>query len=168
MSTLAGDGLSAAAWPRDPRLMYEIQAAIVGNVVTEPVRRQLPSGEEILAFRLANTSRRFDQTSGQWVDAGTMYLTVSCRRRLIDGVESSVHRGDPVIAYGSLRSSEYTTRDGVERNDLEMRATAVGPDLGRCTAAVQRKHFGRAERPDPVQPPAADADTAAEPATTHS
>ncbi|WP_084524138.1 single-stranded DNA-binding protein [Nocardia inohanensis] len=148
--------------------MYEIQAAIVGNVVTEPVRRQLPSGEEILSFRLANTSRRFDQPSGQWVDAGTMYLTVSCRRRLIDGVEASVHRGDPVIAYGSLRSNEYTTRDGVERNDLEMRATAVGPDLARCTAPVQRKHFGRVERPDPVQPSAADADTAAEPATTHS
>ncbi|MGQ4596465.1 hypothetical protein [Nocardia sp. R6R-6] len=68
----------------------------------------------------------------------TLYLTVSCWRRLVAGVDASLRRGDPIIAYGQLRSHEYRSKDGVERRDLEMRATAVGPDLSRCAAHVTR------------------------------
>ncbi|MGW6424019.1 hypothetical protein ACWF82_15185 [Nocardia sp. NPDC055053] len=70
---------------------------------------------------------------------GTLYLTVSCWRRLVTGVDRSLHRGDPVIAYGQLRSHEYRGKDGTERRDLEMRAVAVGPDLGRCSASIVRR-----------------------------
>lgn len=125
--------------------MYEISTAVVGTVVTHPMRRQLPNGEEVISFRMASNPRRFDANTGQWVDGDAMYLTVSCWRRLVAGVNDSLHRGDPVIAYGTLRSYEYRTRAGVERNDVEMRATAVGPDLGRCTAPVLRKRFGRVD-----------------------
>ncbi|WP_405490732.1 single-stranded DNA-binding protein [Nocardia sp. NBC_00511] len=148
--------------------MYEANTAVIGRVVTHPSRRQLQNGEQVLSFRLASTSRRFDQSTGTWVDSGTLYLTVSCWRRLIEGVEASVQRGDPVIAYGQLRSNEYTARDGSERCELEMRALALGPDLGRCLAPVQRKSFGAGPRPEPVERPSTDADTAGEPATTHS
>ncbi|MBL1078618.1 single-stranded DNA-binding protein [Nocardia sp. 2] len=147
--------------------MYEANTAVIGRVVTHPTRRVLPSGEQVLSFRMASNSRRYDQASGEWVDSGTLYLTVSCWRRLVDGVEASLQRGDPIIAYGQLRSNEYTTRDGAERSDLEMRALALGPDLGRCTASVQRKSFGRSESADPPTPPSTDTDTAGEPATTH-
>lgn len=33
----------------------------------------------------------------------------------------------------------YRGKDGTERRDLEMRAVAVGPDLGRCSASVVRR-----------------------------
>ncbi|AFT98544.1 Single-strand DNA binding protein (modular protein) [Nocardia brasiliensis ATCC 700358] len=42
------------------------------------------------------------------------------------------------LGIAALRSREYRGRDGVERRNLEMRATAVGPDLARCTAQVTR------------------------------
>ncbi|MFF0631568.1 single-stranded DNA-binding protein [Nocardia sp. NPDC004151] len=149
--------------------MYEANTAVIGRVVTQPVVRALQNGDQLLSFRMASTARRYDQAAGDWVDGGTLYLTVSCwRRGIIEGVEASLQRGDPVIAYGQLRSNEYTTRDGAERTDLEMRALAVGPDLGRCTAPVVRKTFGRPDRTDPVERPSADPDTAGEPATTHS
>jgi single-strand DNA-binding protein len=119
--------------------MYEANTAVIGNVITHPVRRSLPSGEQVLTFRMASNSRRLDRDSGEWVDNGTLFLTVSCWRRLVEGVDASIQRGDPIIAYGQLRSSEYRTRDGVERHDLEMRATALGPDLGRCSAPVVRR-----------------------------
>ncbi|MFI6867572.1 single-stranded DNA-binding protein [Nocardia sp. NPDC050406] len=125
--------------------MYEVSTAIVGTVVTQPMRRQLPSGEEVVSFRMASNPRRFDANTGQWVDGDSMYLTVSCWRRLVAGVNESLHRGDPIIAYGTLSSHEYRTRSGMERSDVEMRATALGPDLGRCTAPVLRKRFGRAD-----------------------
>ncbi|MET7767263.1 single-stranded DNA-binding protein [Nocardia sp. NPDC005366] len=116
--------------------MYEAMATVIGTVVTHPAKRDLNTGEQVLTFRLASNSRRFDQATGSWVDNGTLFLTVSCWRRLVPGVEASIRRGDPVVVYGQLRSHEYRTRDGVERRDLEMRASAVGPDLNRCTARI--------------------------------
>ncbi|MCP2318676.1 single-strand DNA-binding protein [Nocardia amikacinitolerans] len=119
--------------------MYEAMATVVGTVVTNPVKRDLSNGEQVLTFRMASNSRRLDFASGEWVDNGTLYLTISCWRRLVGGVDASLRRGDPVLVYGQLRSHEYRTKDGVERRDLEMRATAVGPDLSRCTAQVSRR-----------------------------
>ncbi|GAB4583984.1 single-stranded DNA-binding protein [Nocardia sp. IFM 10818] len=147
--------------------MYEANTAVIGRVVTHPTRRELGNGDQVLSFRLASTSRRFDQATGDWVDGGTLYLTVTCWRKLVEGVESSLQRGDPIIAYGQLRSNEYTSRDGAERSDLEMRALALGPDLARCTAPVQRKHFAPTPHPEPAPGPREDADTAGEPATQH-
>ncbi|WP_280273531.1 single-stranded DNA-binding protein [Nocardia wallacei] len=122
--------------------MYEANTAVIGNVVTHPVRRSLPSGEQVVSFRMASTARRFDRDSGSWVDNGTLLLTVNCWRRLVEGVDASIRRGDPVIAYGQLRTAEYHTRDGVARHDPEMRASALGPDLGRCSAPVLRPPGG--------------------------
>ncbi|WP_245717611.1 single-stranded DNA-binding protein [Nocardia jejuensis] len=122
----------------------------------------------MLSFRMASNTRRFDQARGDWVDGGTLYLTVTCWRKLVEGVEASLQRGDPILAYGQLRSNEYTSRDGTERTDLEMRAIAVGPDLGRCTASVQRKQFARPDRSEPAPEPITDTDAAGEPATQHS
>ncbi|MGY2032782.1 single-stranded DNA-binding protein [Nocardia gipuzkoensis] len=118
--------------------MYEANATVIGTIATHPVKRDLTNGEQVVTFRLASNSRRLDHASGQWVDNGTLYLTVSCWRRLVAGVDASLRRGDPIIAYGQLRSHEYRSRDGVERRDLEMRASVVGPDLSRCAAQLTR------------------------------
>lgn len=158
--------------------MYEAMASAIGTVVTDPVRRDLPNGEQVLSFRMASNSRRLDHTTGEWVDNGTLFLTVTCWRKLVAGVDASLHRGDPVIAHGQLRSNEYRTKDGAQRRDLEMRATAVGPDLSRCTAVVTRRQGGdstrniddrpKTESSTPVptgepQVPAADTDRITEP-----
>ncbi|MEG8179304.1 single-stranded DNA-binding protein [Nocardia terpenica] len=119
--------------------MYEAHTAVIGNVVSHPVRRSLPGGDQVVTFRMASTSRRFDPGSREWVDGGTLFLTVTCWRRLVEGVDSSLQRGDPIIAYGHLRTTEYRTRDGIQRHDLELRAAALGPDLGRCSAPVLRR-----------------------------
>jgi single-strand DNA-binding protein len=57
----------------------------------------------------------------------------------MSGVVQSLAKGDPVIVTGELRTNEYTTRDGVARTDLELSATAVGPDLARCTVVLDRE-----------------------------
>lgn len=118
--------------------MYEAYTTVVGTVITNPVKRSTSSGEEVIGFRMAANARRFDQAAGEWTDSGTLYLTVSCWRRLVDGVAASLMKGDPIVAYGQVRTNEYTTKEGVERSDLEMRAIAVGPDLARCVAKLER------------------------------
>nr|WP_314144810.1 single-stranded DNA-binding protein [uncultured Rhodococcus sp.] len=118
--------------------MYEAQCAVLGTVITNPVKRSTPTGDEVLSFRMASNARRQDRNTGEWTDGGTLYLTVTCWRRLVRGVGASLMKGDPIIAYGQLRTNEYTNRDGVERADLEMRASAVGPDLARCNVSIHR------------------------------
>ncbi|RDI54448.1 single-stranded DNA-binding protein [Nocardia mexicana] len=144
--------------------MYEANTAVIGTVVTHPVRRSLPGGEQVITFRMASNARRFDRDRGEWVDNGSLFVTISCWRRLVEGVDASLRRGDPVIAYGQLRTNEYRTKDGAERHDLEMRASAVGPDLGRCSATVTRRRSGNSAEPRGVEP-AAD-DRPVEPAQT--
>lgn len=118
--------------------MYEAQCAVVGTVITNPVKRVTASGEEVLSFRMASNARRQDRSTGEWADGGTLFLTVTCWRKLVKGVGGSLMKGDAVLAYGQLRTNEYTTREGVERSGLEMTASAVGPDLARCIVKVER------------------------------
>lgn len=124
--------------------MYEAQCAVVGTVITNPIKQQTPSGEEVLNFRMASNARRQDRNTGEWTDGGTLFLTVTCWRRLVKGVGGSLMKGDPVIAYGQLKTNEYTTREGVERSGVEMTASAIGPDLARCIVKLERA------RPVPV------------------
>ena len=130
--------------------MNEVHTTVVGTVITEPARRTMRNGDEVLSFRMASNARRLDQATGEWVDGATLYLSVSCFRRLVDNTAASIERGDPVIAYGQIRTNQYTTRDGVERTDLEMRANAVGPDLSRCVALVHRR--SKVTRIEPAAP----------------
>ncbi|MGF7123622.1 single-stranded DNA-binding protein [Rhodococcus sp. TAF43] len=123
--------------------MYETHGTVVGTVITDPVKRETTSGEEVMSFRMASNVRRRDRETGEWTDGGTLYLTVSCWRRLVQGVGASLMKGDPIIAHGELRTNEYKTRDGEPRSDLEMRATSIGPDLARCTAKLDRSWRSR-------------------------
>ncbi|MCQ4118708.1 single-stranded DNA-binding protein [Rhodococcus tibetensis] len=145
--------------------MYETHGTVVGTVITTPVTRSGSAGEEFLAFRMASTVRRRDYTTGEWRDGSTLYLTVTCRRRLMSGVVRSLAKGDPVIVTGELRTNEYTTRDGVARTDLELSATAIGPDLARCTVVLDREPRtvaptepteSASTEPDPAEPTAAE------------
>ncbi|ASR03845.1 MULTISPECIES: single-stranded DNA-binding protein [Gordonia] len=112
--------------------MFETYTTVIGTVVSEPRRRQTTTGEDVISFRVACTSRRIDKRSGEWVDGPTLYLTVSCWRRLLAGVGLAIAKGRPVMAHGQIKTNEYPTADGSRRSDLEMTAVAVGLDLSRC------------------------------------
>ncbi|MBT1193728.1 single-stranded DNA-binding protein [Rhodococcoides kroppenstedtii] len=118
--------------------MNDVWTTVVGTVITDPIKRTTQAGEEVLGFRVASNSRRQDRATGDWIDGDTLYASVSCWRRLVSGVGASLMKGDPVIVYGRARTSEYTTKEGVGRSGLEITATAVGPDLSRCQATLQR------------------------------
>ncbi len=130
--------------------MYEAYATIVGNVISNPVKRETSTGEEVLSFRMASNVRRQNRTTGVWEDAETLYLTVACWRKLCVGVSASVMKGDPIIAYGQLRTNEWTSKEGVPRVDLEMQANAVGLDLARCQVRVDRKAAAEAKATESI------------------
>jgi single-strand DNA-binding protein len=117
--------------------MFETPIHVVGNIVTDPIRRRV-GDQEVYKFRVASNSRR-RTAEGQWEPGNSLYVSVNCwGKRLVKGVGGSLGKGDPVIVVGFVHTSEYDDREGVRRSSLEMRATAVGPDLARSTASIDR------------------------------
>lgn len=123
--------------------MFETPFTIVGNIVTDPVHRRV--GEHaVVKFRVASNSRR-RTTEGAWEQGDSLFVSVSCWNRLVSGVAGLV-KGDPVVVVGQLYTSEYDDREGVRRTSVEVRATAVGPDLGRSTVRLERLKRSSAEQ----------------------
>lgn len=115
--------------------MFETPFTIVGNIVTDPVHRRV--GEHaVVKFRVASNSRR-RSTDGTWEHGDSLFVSVSCWNRLVSGV-GPLAKGDPVIVVGQVYTSEYDDREGVRRASVEVRATAVGPDLARSTVRLER------------------------------
>lgn len=128
--------------------MYETNLTVVGNVASDPIRRRV--GEhELIKFRVASNSRRRG-ADGNWEAGNSLFVTVNCWDKLVTGVGASLSKGLPVVVVGHVFTSEYEDRDGVRRSSVELRATAVGPDLARCAARVEKIIAA-----GPDQPPAA-------------
>ncbi len=116
--------------------MFETPLTVVGNIVNDPIRRRV-GDQEVLKFRVASNSRR-RAGDGTWEPGNSLFVTVNCWGRLVSGVGASLGKGSPVIVSGHVYTSEYEDRDGIRRSTLEMRASAVGPDLSRCIARVEK------------------------------
>ena len=122
--------------------MFETPFTIVGNIVTDPIHRRV-GDQELIKFRVASNSRR-RTADGTWEPGNSLFVTVNCWGRLVTGASAALGKGDPVVVVGHVYTSEYDDRDGNRRSSVEVRATSVGPDLARCTAA---------HRPDPDNRP---------------
>src|SRR3954469_13578381 len=117
--------------------MFETPFTIVGNIVTDPIHKSV--GEhELVKFRVASNSRRRNP-DGTWEAGDSLYVTVNCWGKLVAGTSAGLVKGDPVIVVGHVYTSEYDDREGNRRSSTEVRATAVGPDLGRTIARIDRK-----------------------------
>ena len=128
-----------------------------GNLVADPVQKQVASGAKVTRFRMASSGRRYDQTINDWVSTDTVYMTINCWRQLGDNVMQSLHKGDTVVVMGRLRFREYDDpNNGPRRQAYEVEAQSVGPDLSRYIATFGRPLRGLpATEPEPDSPDAA-------------
>ncbi|MBA2308221.1 MAG: single-stranded DNA-binding protein [Pseudonocardiales bacterium] len=146
--------------------MNETVTTIVGNVISELTPRRTAAGVRVVGFRMASNERRFDKATGEWVDGDRLYVSVTCWRKLAIGVSASLVKGDPVVVTGRLYTREYEY-EGKHRSVTELEANAVGPDLSRCTADVQRvRREATADVAEQVEPKAATSEDAAQQTAT--
>ncbi|OBF52741.1 single-stranded DNA-binding protein [Mycolicibacterium monacense] len=115
--------------------MFETPITVVGNIVNNPYRQRV-GDQEVMRFRVASNSRR-RTADGSWEPGNSLFVSVSCWGKLVTGVGASLGKGDAVIVVGHVHTSEYDDREGVRRSSVEVRATAVGPDLSRCVARIE-------------------------------
>jgi single-strand DNA-binding protein len=143
--------------------MFETPITVVGNIVNDPHGRRV-GDQEVIKFRVASNSRR-RTADGTWEPGNSLFVTVNCWGRLVTGVGAALRKGDPVIVVGHVYTSEYEDRDGNRRSNLEMRATAVGPDVSRSIVRIIEK-TGSARDTDQVPSPDEPAVEAADEADT--
>ncbi|MGD1223923.1 single-stranded DNA-binding protein [Streptomyces krungchingensis] len=130
--------------------MNETTVCVVGNVATQPVYREAPTGASA-RFRLAVTSRYWDREKNQWVDGHTNFFTVWAKKSLATNVGASVSVGDPVLVQGRLKV-RTETRDGQSWTSADVEATAIGHDLSRGTSAFRRPPKGDTGPASPPRP----------------
>lgn len=128
--------------------MFETPMTVVGRIITDP-RRRVVGDQEVISFRLASNSRR-RTAEGAWEPGTSLYITVNCWGKLVTGVGAGLYKGAPVIVVGTVHTSEYQDRDGVKRSSLEMRASAVGPDLARVIVRIEQP--SQPHSADPAEP----------------
>lgn len=111
---------------------------VVGNITADPEIRIMPNGETVGNFTIANTPRRFDKDSNDWVNGDTMFLRTTVWGSVAENCAETLTKGMRVVATGTLRCENWVDNDGNNRVNWEMTADAVGPDMRFAYAQVTR------------------------------
>jgi single-strand DNA-binding protein len=106
------------------------EITIAGNLVDEPELRFTPAGQLVARFR--------DNTSGEWKDGDSLFLTCNVWRQAAENTAESLTRGMRVIVSGRLRQRSYETKEGEKRTVYEVEVDDVGPSLRNASAKVNR------------------------------
>ena len=116
----------------------DTQITIAGNLVDDPELRFTPAGQPVARFRVASTPRFRDNSTGEWKDGDSLFLTCNVWRQAAENVAESMTRGMRVIVSGRLRQRSYETKEGEKRTVYEVEVDDVGPSLRNASAKVNR------------------------------
>ena len=116
----------------------DTQITIAGNLVDDPELRFTPSGQPVAKFRVASTPRFRDNSTGEWKDGDSLFLTCNVWRQAAENAAESLTRGMRVIVQGRLRQRSYETKEGEKRTVYEVEVDDVGPSLRNASAKVNR------------------------------
>ena len=127
----------------------ETYITVSGNLTASPKSGMSRGGIPWTRMRVASSTRVYDRQTSDWRDGDTLFLDVSCWRKLAENAASTLQRGDRVLVTGRLRQRSYEDQQGVRHTVTEMDADAIGPDLGRCPAQLLRANSSPQPAPDP-------------------
>jgi len=132
----------------------DTQITIIGNLVGDPELRYTPSGQAVATFRIASTPRYRDNSTGEWTDGNSLFLTCNVWRQAAENVAESLQKGTRVIVQGRLRQRSYETREGEKRTVYEVEVDDAGPSLRNASAKVTKTiRSNRAGQGRPAEDP---------------
>ena len=98
---------------------------LIGNVGRDPERK----GEKVVAFSLATTENGYTKQDGTKVEDRTEWHNITIfDPKLASFAEKYVRKGSRLILEGKIHYSDYTDKEGVKRQGVEIIATAVSFD----------------------------------------
>ena len=120
-----------------------IDTLSVSGIVATTSRHIVTSeGLAIISFRLASTQRRFDKGQAQWVDIDTNWCTVVAFRQLALNAQTSLNKGDRVVATGRVKVRNWESEDK-SGTAIEIEADALGHDLLWGTSSFEQNSLAR-------------------------
>ena len=92
---------------------------ISGHLTRDPELRMTPKGTQVLSFGIAVNDRRLNRETNQWEDYPNF---VECTMFGTRGEQLGelLAKGDKVVIEGSLRYSQWETKDGQHRSNIEI------------------------------------------------
>lgn len=121
---------------------------LVGYVAQDPNIRTTATGKQLTKVRVGTTPRYRDNETGLWRDAESSYYTITCWNKLAAHVRASLHKGDPVIVKGKLKTSTFEDKNGQLKTSVEITADTMGHDLSRGPANYMRVQSRRVNEED--------------------
>lgn len=98
--------------------------------------RQTKTGVPTLSFRVGTTPRM--RTPQGWVDGVTTWTTVVCYRSLAENIFTSIHKGDPVVVHGRVRTQAWKDPNEQLQERMVVEARFVGHDLNRGSTRFEK------------------------------
>lgn len=71
----------------------ELAATVIGNLTADPEVCSARSGKRVASFTVAQTERRFDKASGEWMARETLFIHCSAWGATGDNAADSLSMG---------------------------------------------------------------------------
>ncbi len=105
---------------------------LVGNLGADPDVSFLPSGDPVVNFRMATSSRWKDKNSGELMQE-TEWHRIACYGRQANYAGEYLKKGSKVYVEGRLKTRKWTDKTGAERFTTEIVASDI-QSVGGATA----------------------------------
>lgn len=105
---------------------------LVGNLGADPDVSFLNSGDPVVNFRLATSSRWKDKASGE-LKQETEWHRITCYSKLAEYASEYLKKGRKVYVEGRLKTRKWMDKEGVERYTTEIIAASI-QSIGGATA----------------------------------
>lgn len=88
---------------------------IMGNLTADPEQRTTPNGRELTSFTIAVNTR-----TGAGREENTTFYRCTMWGNRGEAIAKYVSKGQQLLVSGSLSTRSYQTKDGTERQSLEI------------------------------------------------
>ena len=129
------------------------KAMLIGNVGLEPEIRYIDNGSCTARVRLATSTPGYTLANGTQVPERTEWHNLLFWGKLAQVVERYVHKGDKIYAEGSIRTSSYVDKKGIQREKIEIwvntmeMLTPKSQSQANAQAATPQTPFAPANKP---------------------
>lgn len=111
---------------------------LTGRLGQDPELRFSPSGTAIVRLSIVTSRRTKNEQTQEWSDADVTWWDCTGFRSLAENCAESLQKGMAVIAVGRVVQENWQDKEGQKRSKLAVKLDAVGPDLTRATARVEK------------------------------
>jgi single-strand DNA-binding protein len=128
-----------------PRINGEI-----AKLWKDPEIRWTPQGKAVCELPLVFNKRVKNRDTGEWEDAGSMFVRGAVWDQAAENCANSLAKGDQVMVSGELSVREFERKDGSKGQSIELRVYEVGVSLRWNEVRVQRAERGASQRRAPA------------------